>query len=356
MRALLTAFSLIVALIWAGPAAAEPIYTLPFPGDGSGAVFGTFTDANGATRDAILLDGVPVAFRYDTFWSYSVKLLAEIQDVSGGTLLPESQFGDYTDSTGTGGLDVLVYTFAAGQDNDSVGPGGTFDLADPVVNSGGGVTSFDDFWPDPGAADVNEQSQTVGELLAYLQAVDPDNTIPVFGLDLNQEGGDNSLLLAAVVYICPTSPCDAGNAIAVFPLDTTDPLGGIGSDGVFDSTAQALAFGQLCFAPAATDCADPLTWAGPTLSGNVYDVNHNVGSGNFDFAAFSPLLDLTLFDPAHFISVRGVLAGLNDGPEEFFITGTIGISQVEVAGPASLLLIATGLLGLPLARRSRRKP
>jgi uncharacterized protein (UPF0254 family) len=43
-------------------------FVLPTP-DNSTAVYGMFPDATGTPRQAILMDGIPIAFKYDDFWS-----------------------------------------------------------------------------------------------------------------------------------------------------------------------------------------------------------------------------------------------------------------------------------------------
>jgi len=66
----------------------------------------------------LLYDGIPVASHHDDFWSYSAKIADALQ---GAGYLPES-LGDFQFATGTGGLDVLLYTGAGGQTNQGVGP------------------------------------------------------------------------------------------------------------------------------------------------------------------------------------------------------------------------------------------
>src|SRR5258705_10245631 len=81
--------------VWMGSTSAA-IGILPVPGDGSGAVYGIYPDATGKLRNAILLDGIPIAFAYDDFWSYSAKTLTALQ---GGGYLPSGTFGKYDFST-----------------------------------------------------------------------------------------------------------------------------------------------------------------------------------------------------------------------------------------------------------------
>jgi hypothetical protein len=90
----------------------------------------------------LLYDGIPVASYHDDFWSYSAKMADALQDAG---YLPKS-LGDFQFTTGTGTLDVLLYTGARGQTNQGVGPSGDFNFEDPVLNQGGSATSFDGRW------------------------------------------------------------------------------------------------------------------------------------------------------------------------------------------------------------------
>lgn len=359
--------------LWSPSGADAQGFVLPFPtspvnvcsgaGDAS-LCFGSNLDATGTPRPSIRLDGVPIAFQYDEFWSYSVKLLEAIQDQT--TLLPIATFGDYGKASGTGALDALVFTFT-GASNDKVGATGNIHLAEPTKNpntSGPGV-DFSGTWPDAGAKAAEDQTQQVGPnpsdpnkdgVLDYLQSFDPNNVVPVFGLDLNQTGTENSLLLTAQLRICADAACT--KVLGDFSLDAKN-------DGAYQNTAFSLAFGHVCFAPKATDCKEPTTWQGPSVSGQIYEFNNQLGSGNVDFAAFPCALtgcltgglNLTAFAADSFFLMRGDLDGLNDGAEEIFLLGRIGIQQVPpgVPAPATLALIGAGLTGLGLLGRLGRR-
>jgi len=110
--------------------AAAQTFVLPTPTNNSNASFGLYPDASGNLRQAILMDGIPIAFKYDDFWSYSGKILESIQTVN-PSLIPAAQFGAYDFSTGTGVILVNLSSVAGGATNP-------FNLQDPVNLSGGG--------------------------------------------------------------------------------------------------------------------------------------------------------------------------------------------------------------------------
>lgn len=313
-RAGLAAACIAVVLAgWAAQAQAGLILPPP-PG-----VIDTVLDANGDLREAILIDGVPVAFKYDDFWSYSAKLLAALQ--AAGHI--PAYYGDYQFATGTGGLDVLIYTGSAGANNQNVGPGGAFDFEDPLRAPAGSQTTFDGVW---GNRSDKNGPVTVGNLLAYLNAVTPGNNTPLFYFDNNQTGSNPSLLGSAKVSII--NP-DDNSEVAFWAFDTI-------TNNQYDPTGMALAFGQVSFTG---------------TSGTVYSVNHNTGSGKPDFLMYAPGMDLSQY-PSHYLFVGTLkLGGLNNGPEELFLSGNF---QSVVPEPSTFTLMLLGA-GLPLIGRLRRR-
>lgn len=351
-------------------------FILPTP-DNSTAVYGMYPDAYGIPREAILMDGIPIAFKYDDFWSYSAHILDSIQTVN-PTLLPTSTFGTYDFSTGTGNIVVNLTSVAGGATNP-------FGLQDPVDLSGPGnnVTGWIGEWgnitqslsvyasagPSPTGysdpASAQGTTSTVGELLTALQSFNPDWTIPLLYADYNQTGGGDSLFMSAQVRIIdPTS----GEVVAFWDLDSL-------TNNAWDQDHPTYNFGDITFTDAATCAAigawDPLTGegcAGITTSGLTYTGSHNLGSGKADFMAYAPDMDLSLFNP-DFLWVATVNLGCNplglnsglegttqgcntDGFEEFGIIGGIGPTQVPE--PHSLALLGLGFAAAGFGMRRRR--
>lgn len=378
LRKLIVATAVVLAAAASGLASAQT-FVLPTPENNVNATYGTYTDPQGATRDAILMDGIPIAFKYDDFWSYSGHILESIQTVN-PSFIPTATFGTYDFSTGTGTILVNLSSVAGGATND----GG---LQDPVDLGGGGdnVTGWVCEWGNdpqscqqwgttPGSnsqysdpASAQGTTSTVGELLAVLQGLNPDYTIPLIYADYNQTGGGDSLFMSAQVRII--DPSD-GSVVAFWQLDSL-------TNNTWDQNAPTYNFGDITFTDAATCAAigawDPLTGvgcAGVTTSGSTYTGSHNIGSGKADFMAFAPDMDLTLFNP-DFLWVATVNLGCNpegvadglgatdqgcntNGYEEFGIIGGVGPTQVPE--PGSLLLLAMGLMtaGFTMRRKSRK--
>src|SRR5688572_15792419 len=101
LRKLILASAVVLAAGTSGVASAVESFILPNPDNNTNVTLGLYPDATGELREAYLLNGIPIAFKYDDFWSYSGPLLESIQTNS-PTLIPEATFGSYSFSTGTG--------------------------------------------------------------------------------------------------------------------------------------------------------------------------------------------------------------------------------------------------------------
>jgi len=372
-----------LGLAGAGSSWAVDPFVLPTPENNANATYELYPDATGALREAIIMNGIPIAFLYDEFWSYSAKILESIQTVS-PLLIPTAEFGTYNFSVGTGVIDVNLTSVAGGATNVvTLSDGTVITMQDPDdlfsnqqvtgwVCDWGGSTQTCDFYGNTAAENKSYSvpasgvngTTTVGEILTYLQDIDPSWTIPLIYADYNQTGAGDSLWMSAMIQII--NP-DGNIVVADWFLDTDNNM-------MQDPTSATYNFGDITFEGSIGACTplwDPVTGAGcagVTDDGSVYSGSHNLGSGKADFMAFAPTMDLSLFDPS-FLWVTTIYVGCipeitgpfpgtenvgcqTNGGEEFGIIGGVGPGR-QVPIPGTLALIGIGLAGFGFAQRRR---
>lgn len=261
--------------------------------------------------------GETVAFWHDDFWAYSAKL---------NTVLGYEGFDI---PTGTGGLDVLIYTGANGAKNVDVGIPPIYTFQNPMDAPGGNATTFEGEWGNGGA---NKRGPVlVDNLLNYFHTTfGPDISIPVFDFDMNQTGAGPDLWVGGEVYIW--DPVNNSKVESWF-LDNID-------NDIFDSANLVKADGVL-YIPTPFD---------PTIPD--YVINHNTGSGKLDYIAYAPAMDLDLYYGNGYWFVADFhMTGLNNGPEELFITGQF--APPPIPEPSTMILLGSGFIGLAVFGRKR---
>jgi hypothetical protein len=356
-------------------------FLLPTPENNTYATYGTYTDALGTSRDAIMMNGIPIAFKYDNFWSYSAHVLDAIQaDTNPTNFLPVATFGTYDFSVGTGNIAVNITTNAGGATN--VNPNGSgVNFQDPVnLGSSNTDKGWTGVWggntqtyvetpvsgqsySDP--ASLQGGTTTVGNLLTYLNTLIPNASVPVLYADYNQTGNADSLWLSGMVQIWDSTQTTMK---AEWNLDAINGSG-------LNINAPAFNFGTINFYGTTAACTaagpyDPVTGtgcAGVTTNGDAYTkLNHNKGSGKPDFFAYAPDMDLSQFLGSDLFVVTfnlgcipggaGPLGGTGslgcntNGGEEFGIVGAVTTTS-QVPEPGALALLGVGLLGLAYSRR-----
>jgi hypothetical protein len=378
--------SSLIAISGVAVAAPAPFSLLPTPENNAYATYGTYVDALGNARPAILMNGIPIAIKYDDFWSYSAKTLSAIQtDTSPTNFLPVATYGVYDFSVGTGTIAVNLTSNAGGATNvNPNGSGVTFQ--DPVDTAssdtlpgwtgvwGGNNQIYTEYvTPPPPAQSYNDPASsqggtsTVGEMLTYLQTLNPLASIPVIYADYNQTGDYDSLWVSAKIQIWDSTQTTLK---AEWDLDTI-------TNNALDINAPTFNYGYVNFYGTDADCTaagayDPITnpdgCAGVTTNGDEYlKLSHNKGSGKPDFLAYSPDMDLNKFLSTDLFvftvnvgcvqggpgPLDGNSLGCNtNGGEEFGIVGAIAPRQ-QAPEPGVLALVGLGLLGLGIARRRK---
>ncbi|NTV70393.1 MAG: PEP-CTERM sorting domain-containing protein [Azonexaceae bacterium] len=372
-------------------AAAYPEFVLPTPENNANVTTALYPDATGALRPALMMAGIPIAFKYNDMWSYSARVLDQIQ--SSTSQLPSAIFGNYSFSTGTGTIPVLLTSESGTHTNLS----GLQNPINVASNSSGNVLGWNGVW---GASTQSFTSylsgqgnyidttpgggtSTIAEMLSALNALNPNATIPVFYADYNQSQGktEASLFVSAVANIYdPTGT----NILASFNLD-----GGTGSS--YDPTKPTFNYGTATFydvadtgqgnyAAAQAWCQlpanryDPIAGTGcagvldPSSGMKTFSIDNNKGSGQPDFFAYAPEMDLGKYalDDLFVITLNiGCVPNLDPltngtsdagcnvgGAEEFGIAGALA-PRTNVPEPAVLSLLGLAMMALGFTRRRR---
>ena len=251
----------------------------------------------------ILPDPTGLAVRYDDFYSFSAHLLTELG------------YPGFDIATGTGGLDVIIYTGAGGANNDAVGAGGAFTFENPLdAPSGGPNDTFSGTWG-------TLQPVKVDNVVDYLHATfGSDINIPVFTFDLNDKAGLG--VLGNVTIVNPTN----NSTVASWAFDTIQ-------NSTFDDTAWVTA-------PASITV------------GNI-TVDNNKGSGKMDFLVYAPTMNLMdYYGEGYNFYGDFRMKDLDGGFEELFLTGKFAPNNV-VPEPGTMMLLGMGMLGLAVYGKRR---
>jgi hypothetical protein len=259
--------------------------------------------------------GEKMATLHDDFYVFSSKLNTQ------------QGYAGFDGPTGTGGLDVIVYTGAGGANNVNVtNNGSTFTFEDPMDTPSGGESNFAGIW---GMGNNPNGPVLVDDVLAYLHTFDPNNSTPVFNFDMNQVGntGGSSLDISGQVTIW--DPALGGSVVKSWAFDNL-------SNDVYDPAVPVTAPGTL------------------VIPGLPVTFDNNLGSGKADYVAYAPTMSLADWTGKGYLFLLDFrLAGLRGGFEELYLTGSF-VPGNPVPEPATMLMMLGGLLGLGVRRKMKK--
>jgi hypothetical protein len=289
-----------------GAMAAVQVVTLPDPGS--------------------LIQGIPTSFLYDQGWSYSAKLLDQMQTAG---QIPTT-YGDYQFSTGTGTIPVLVYTGPGGPTNPS-----PFEQPLDACN-GGNCNGFQGTW-NLGSTG-SDYAGTVGALRTMLSGAGL-----MLYFDHNEEEGKNAIPnLRATGQL---SIYNGSTRIQSWAFDSNP-------DGTYNSTAWVTSCSEFNVGATAPNNL-PCDIYIPTATAT-YQMKQNSGSGKPDYFLIPDGFDLydSMFLDSYKFVIDINLTDLNPGFDELGIAGFRFAQQVDEPTPLALMGIAFLCLAAQFRRRT----
>ena len=319
-------------------------------------------------------DGLPNTVPFGDGLVYSMKLLDQQQALG---FLPLSN-GDYQAAVGTGTLDIKILTQGTRANVVTVN-GTTWNFED--AQRADSIDFYERHWGNQNAvappAVQNPGPVLVKDLLAFLQAVNPNAISPVFFKDMNQNVNADLFFWETIQILDGRDGPPLASWTLYDPIRFSDEAGGF-----IDPRDALLAHGLIITGDSDIDGPGPdenlntPSFAdNPSDSGTIYTLNNNqqTGGGKPDFAVIFPTMDLTMWADnnnvfAVSIAIRATdtdfAAGVepygfnNDGGEEQWINAAAGVAVIPE--PASLIIwgllgTGAGCAGGALAHRRRRR-